>query len=255
MLTLQKVSIGYGETPVVHEVSFHVEAGDRLALMGPNGCGKTTLLRAIAGVLPYAGEILISGRPLDRMKRKELAAKVAMLSQNSGVYLGYSIYDTVMMGRYVHAKGLLAGLPSEEDRAVVLHCLEAVDLLTLRERPITELSGGQLQRVFLARALAQEPEIILLDEPTNHLDLRYQLELMEYLQSWSAEGERAVIGALHDVNLGMHFCDKALVMREGRIQAFGKAQEVLTSGLLTETYGAPVVEYMRRSLGIWVEME
>ena len=178
-----------------------------------------------------------------------------MLRQISGVYFAYSVYDTVMMGRYVHGKAGLLGLPSEGDRAVALRCLAAVDLLPQAERSITELSGGQLQRVFLARTLAQEPQVILLDEPTNHLDLRYQLELMEYLRSWAAQGRRIVIGAIHDVNLGMHFCDKVLVMREGRLRAFGGTQEVLTGGLLAETYGAPVVEYMRRSLGVWTRLE
>jgi len=254
MLTLRNVSAGYDGVPVVHEVAFELRAGDRLALIGPNGCGKTTLLRAIAGVLPYTGEIAVHGRPLSDLKRRERAGKIAMLSQVSGLYFAYSVFDTVMMGRYAHAAGGLLALPTEADREKALACLEAVDLLSLRDRPITTLSGGQLQRVFLARTLAQEPEIILLDEPTNHLDLRYQIELMEYLQRWVAEGDRAIIGAIHDVNLGIHFCDKVLVMADGRVRAMGDTREVLTADLLVETYGAPVVAYMRESLGAWEKM-
>jgi len=219
--------------------------------MGPNGCGKTTLLRAIAGLLPHTGEILVGDRPLGEVKRRTLAKQIAMLSQVSEAYFAYSVFDTVMMGRYVHMRGGLLALPSEEDRAKVRACLEVVDLLPLRERAITELSGGQLQRVFLARTLAQEPAIILLDEPTNHLDLRYQVELMEHLQHWVAEGERAIIGAIHDVNLGMYFCDRALVLSDGRVRAFGKTREVLTGDLLAETYGAPVMAYMQKSLRQW----
>jgi len=251
MLRLENVSAGYGGQHVLHDVSFTLAPGKRLALIGPNGCGKTTLLRAIAGVLSYTGAIAIDGRPVGRMKRRELAREIAMLSQISEVSFAYSVYDTVMMGRYAHATGGLLALPSEEDRAKVLACLEAVDLLSLRERPITTLSGGQLQRVFLARVLAQEPQIILLDEPTNHLDLRYQVELMEHLQTWATREQRILIGALHDVNLGLHFCDKALVLQSGRIRAFGATDAVLTAKLLEELYGASVLGYMRGMLERW----
>jgi len=251
MLTLQNVSAGYDGTDVVHEVSFTLEAGDRLALIGPNGCGKTTILRAIAGALPHTGEIRISGRLAADMKRREMARQVAMLSQISGLYFDFSVYDTVMMGRYVHRGGGLMALPTEADREKVLACLEAVDLLALLERAITTLSGGQLQRVFLARALAQEPQIILLDEPTNYLDLRYQIELMEHLKSWAKTEKRIIIGALHDVNLGMQYCDKALVMLDGRIRAFGETRTVFTNAMLEEIYGASVVAYMRSVLGAW----
>ena len=255
MLTVRDVSVGYDGVDVVHRLSFTLAAGERLALIGPNGCGKTTLLRAIAGVLPYRGGISVGQRPLDQMKQRELAREIAMLSQVSAVHFAYSVYDTVMMGRYAHAGGGLLGLPTEEDRAKVLHCLETVDLLDFKDRLVTELSGGQLQRVFLARTLAQDPHIILLDEPTNHLDLRYQIELMEYLKTWVTEGERALIGVLHDVNLGMHFCDKVLVMSEGHARAFGKTEKVLTGSLLRETYGPAVVAYMQQSLALWERMD
>jgi len=251
MLTLKNVSAGYGGGDVLHDVSFTIAAGDRLAVMGANGCGKSTMLRAIAGVLPHRGEVLLQSRSTTRMKRREIARHIAMLAQISGIYFSYSVFDTVMMGRYLHMQDRVFGAPTEEDRARVEACLEAVDLLDMQDREITQLSGGQLQRVFLARTFAQEPSIILLDEPTNHLDLRYQIELTDYLETWVQEGQRAVVAALHDVNLALHFCNKALALQAGRTRALGEIDEITSGPLLEEVYGTDVVGYMQASLRLW----
>jgi len=155
------------------------------------------------------------------------------------------------MGRYLHIKDKILGLPSEEDKAAVMRCLEATDLISESDRSITTLSGGQLQRVFLARTLAQEPEIILLDEPTNHLDLKYQLELVEYLKKWTMDSRRTIIGVMHDINLAMKLSDNVMVMKDGGIMAMGKTGDVITDALLREVYEIDVAEYMRESLGRW----
>lgn len=187
ILTLRDVYAGYGGRDIVRGVSLTVDSGERFCILGPNGCGKTTLLRAIAGLLPARGEVLLDGKPIARMKRREIASHVALLSQLSQVYFSYSVFDTVMLGRYLHLRGALR-TPSREDRDCVRRCLETVGLWEAREAMIDTLSGGQLQRVFLARTLAQEPSLILLDEPTNHLDLKYQAELMESLRDWGVPG-------------------------------------------------------------------
>jgi len=251
MLSLKDVSVGYGSGDVVKNVSFSVKRGESLSIIGPNGCGKTTLLKAIVNILPHKGAIELDGQPIHKMKHKEITRKVAMLSQITGVYFSYSVYDVVMMGRYLHIKDKFLGLPSDIDREHVMRCLEAVNLADVKDREITKLSGGQLQRVFLARTLAQEPEIILLDEPTNHLDLKYQIELVEYLRVWVEEGKRAVVGVLHDINLALRLSGNLLVMKDGHVQAFGKADEVITGGLLESTYEVDVAGYMRDSLKIW----
>jgi iron complex transport system ATP-binding protein len=251
MLTLNNVSAGYGSGDVVKGVSLDVKQGESLSIIGPNGCGKTTLMRAVAGLLPFTGDIIIDGRESRGMKRREIALKIAMLSQTSGIYFSYSVFDTVMMGRYLHKKDRLFGTPSEQDREYVLHCLKAVDLLAVRDKEITKLSGGQLQRVFLARTLAQQPEIILLDEPTNHLDLKYQIELIEYLKEWAAEGGRSVIGVLHDINLALRLSDNLMVMKGGELHAFGKSSEIITAELLENVYGIDVARYMQESLKRW----
>lgn len=251
MLTLHNVSAGYNGLDVVKKVSLRVNAGENLSIIGPNGCGKTTLLKAMANIIPFTGDVELDGKSTRKMKRREIAVKIAMLGQITGMYFAYSVFDTVMMGRYLHIKGKLLGLPSDEDKAHVVRCLEAVNLLGEKDREITQLSGGQLQRVFLARTLAQEPEIILLDEPTNHLDLKYQVELVEYLKQWTAEGNRAVIGVMHDINLALRLSDNMMVMKEGSIQAYGKAKEIVTARLLEETYEVDVVRYMLESLKVW----
>jgi len=251
LLTLSNVSAGYNGTDVIRDISFRVGRNENLSIIGPNGCGKTTLLRAIANILPFRGEIEIGGRPLRGMKHREVTLKIAMLSQISGIYFSYNVYDTVMMGRYLHIRDKLLGLPSEEDRERVRRCLEAVDLVAEADRPITTLSGGQLQRVFLARTLAQAPEVILLDEPTNHLDLKYQIELIEYLREWAAEGNRSVVGVMHDINQAMKLSDNVMVMKGGKIRAIGKSGEVVTDALMEEVYEVDVAGYMRESLKRW----
>lgn len=251
MLTLDSVSAGYGGVDVIKGISFSVQPGEKLAIIGPNGCGKTTLLRAIAGLLPYSGQILLEGRLAKGMKQRKIAEKIALLSQISGVYFSYTVYDTVMMGRYAHMKDRLLGIPSSRDKEKVYESLQAVGLWDTRDKEITELSGGQLQRVFLARTLVQEPKVLLLDEPTNHLDLKYQAELVEYLKNWTVESRCAVIGVFHDINLALQLDGNLMVMKEGHIRAMGKGSEIVVGGLLEEVYEMDVAQYMRRSLRIW----
>ena len=251
MLNLYNVSVGYGEGDVVKNISLDLKPGQKLSVIGPNGCGKTTLLKAIANILPFKGDILFDGKSVRKMKSREIAVKIAMLSQMSGMYFSYSVFETVMMGRYLHIKDKLLGLPSESDRQQVMQCLKMVGLEDEKDKEITKLSGGQLQRVFLARTLAQDPDIILLDEPTNHLDLKHQIELIEYLKLWVSDGRRAVIGVLHDINLAMRLADNLLIMKDGSIQAYGRTSEIISDGILEETYEINVAQHMRESLKIW----
>ncbi|MCL2855709.1 MAG: ABC transporter ATP-binding protein [Defluviitaleaceae bacterium] len=250
MITLTNVSAGYGAGNVLENISLEIIGN--ISIVGPNGCGKTTLLKVMAGLLPHKGDVEIGGKPISEMKRQEVAGKIAMLSQQPAIYFDYTVFDAVMMGRYIHIKNRLMVSPSNADKEAVFRSLVAVGLLELKNRSISKLSGGQLQRVFLARALAQEPCIILLDEPTNHLDLKCQVEIVNYLKIWSKEGNRAVVGVLHDINLAMSLADEIVVMKDGKIHTTGKAADIVAGGVLNQVYQMDVAAHMQNSLKKWV---
>lgn len=251
MLKLRNVSAGYDGSDVVHDISFDLEKGQSLAMIGPNSCGKTTVLRAIAGVLDYRGEITLDDVVLKTLKRKQIAKKIALMSQISKVNFPYTVFETVMMGRYRFLRQSMFGKPSPRDVEAVEQVMKQTNLLPIKDKLIDHLSGGQLQRVFLAHTLVQEPQIILLDEPTNHLDVRYQLDIVQFLKDWAKEDNHAVIGVFHDINLAMHLTDHLMFMKQGRIQGIGKAQDLITTKFLKDIYEVDIVGFMQESYGRW----
>lgn len=253
LLQARGLRCDYGQREVLHGLDLAVYPHQRLCVLGPNGCGKTTLLRALAGLLPITGQVLLRTDTgvldVHRARRAAVARRLALLSQTSPAPFTYTVYETVLLGRWAHRRGLLASADAA-DHALVEQSLRRTGLWPQRDALITQLSGGQLQRVYLARAFAQAPSVILLDEPTNHLDLKYQLELVDYLTQWAAEGDRCVVGVLHDINLALAFADSLLLLADGRPLASGPA-DGFDLRLLNDLFGLDVGAYMRTALARW----
>ena len=254
MLQLSGVSAGYQGKDVLFDISASFEPGVNYCLLGPNGCGKTTLLRAIARLIDYRGSISWNGTDLKKMSRREIAGHIAVMCQNSGSSFSYSVYDAVMLGRYARMKRTLFSGPGEKDREAVRNCLERTNLWELRKRPIDQLSGGQRQRVFLAQALAQDPDVILLDEPANHLDMRHQIDLVDSLHAWTADGSHSVIGVFHDIDLALRFSENMLFLKDGKLLAQGPFAQAANRQFLQNVVEMDVVGYMQASRRKWDEV-
>lgn len=250
MLEVKNVCCGYNGIDIVKQVSFNINRGENLCIVGPNGCGKSTLLKAISNLISFNGEIKLDGKNINALKRKELATKIALMTQSSNIQFPYTIFETVALGRYAHLNSIFSRL-SKKDEEVINESLKMVGLLDIKNKLISELSGGQLQRVFLARAFSQDPEVILLDEPTNHLDLRCQIEILDYLKSWAKEKNKIVIAVLHDLNLVQNYGDRVLMLNDGVIKGNGNTKEVLNSDDLEEVYGIDIKTFMVRTLEKW----
>jgi len=250
MLEVKDLSAGYNGIDVIHGINFKAGKGESLCILGPNGSGKSTLLKTLARIIDYCGTVLINGEDICAVSRKELAKKIALLSQNTQVFFPFTVSETVSMGRYAYLQGFLKNF-SAEDKDVIENILKKLDIWENKDRMIDELSGGELQRVFLARTLAQNPELILLDEPSNHLDLKHQIELLKYLKTWVKENNKTLISVFHDLNLARLFGDTAVVLNKGKLAASGKIDDVLGGGVLSDVYGIDIRGFMRQALEKW----
>ena len=235
MLEVKGVRCGYDNKEIVKGVSFNIERGNNLCIVGPNGCGKSTLLKSIANLLEYKGNITLDSKEISQLNRKDLAKNVALMSQASNIYFPYTVYETVALGRYAHLKGVFSKI-NKKDEEIILKSIENVGLIDIKDKLISQLSGGQLQRVYLARAFAQDPDIILLDEPTNHLDIKYQMQLLNIVKDL----DLTIVAAIHDLNIAAMYCDRLFVMKNGKIVGSGTPQEVLTKEFIKEIYDIDV---------------
>ena len=247
MIKIENLSVRVQDKQILKNINLTIADGENICILGQNGCGKTTLLKAIAGLITYEGKISIDDVDIQTLKRKDLAKKLSMMSQFTNVAFDYSVYETVMMGRYSQLKSKsLFPTVNSEDRKIVEDALKLSDLYELSNRSINSLSGGQLQRVFLAKNLAQNPDILLLDEPNNHLDLKNQIELINYLREWSKSKNKNVIGVFHDLPLALSLTDQVIFMKEGQIVKQGLFTDIATKSLLEEVFEVQLLDFYQK---------
>lgn len=240
MLQAENIEFSYNGVRVLNGVSFSVASGDFVGLIGPNGTGKTTLLNLIDGILqPRGGMIRIHGAPVHEMKRDALARIVAVVPQESPMIFPFRVQEVVLMGRAPHlGKWRFEG---ERDMDIVHRAMQMTDTLALAGRSMNRLSGGERQRVLIARALAQEPELMLLDEPTASLDIRHQVEFFNLIKALNKRQGLTVIAVTHDINLASLYCDRIILLKDGRIRVAGRPDEVITEENIQAVYQTPVM--------------
>ncbi len=233
MLDVKTLKVNLSKKEIVHGVSFDVEDGDFVGIIGPNGSGKSTILKTIYRVLkPTSGEVYILGDNVLNVPMKESALRTAVVAQHNYYNFDFSVMDVVMMGRSPHKQPM--ELDNEEDRRIAEDSLKKIGMLEFADRNFYTLSGGEQQRVILARALTQQTPFLILDEPTNHLDIKYQLQLMDTIKD--LEG-LTVLCALHDLNIASQYCNKLILMKDGNVFAIGTPEEILTPDNIRTVYG------------------
>lgn len=239
LLTVDDLEVSFDGTRVLKGVSFAVRTGEFLGIIGPNGSGKSTLLRAMAGVLtPSSGSVRLDNQDTHRIPGRALARKLAVVPQDTTIAFDYSVLEVVLMGRSPHLGRF--EMESSRDLDVCLSALRRTNLLHLADRKVGTLSGGERQRAVLARALAQETDILFLDEPTAHLDISYQVEILHLVKRENTENGKTVVIVLHDLNLAAEFCDRLIMLSDGSVYASGTPDEVITSENVRAVYGAAV---------------
>lgn len=250
MLELENLTVNIGNRDIVSDVSLKVSEHDLFMVIGPNGAGKTTLFRAVMGMLPYKGKALYAKRDIKDFKPRELAQRIGVLTQKHNPQFAHTVHEIVTLGRYAYHKGIFSDLTSVDiSKIEEAICLTGIG--SIMEQSILTLSGGELQRVFLAQLLAQDPDLLILDEPTNHLDIQYQIAIFKILQEWIKQKGRAVLAVVHDLNIVYTYGTKAILMNEGRIHAQGKIEEVLNRECLKAVYKVDVAQWMQSLLKHW----
>ncbi len=239
-LEIKNVSAGYTARPVLRDITLRAAGGEVLALIGANGAGKSTLLRVIAGTLaPRRGSVRLDGADLARLDARRRAQRVAVVPQGAHLPGAFSVFDVVLMGRNPYLS--MFGRENERDLAIARRAMAQTDILHLADTPVGELSGGEQQRVLVARALAQSPQVLLLDEATVHLDLKHQADILQRARRMACDGGLIVIAALHDLNLAALYADRIALLCRGELLAVDTPAAVLTPALLQAAYDVPVV--------------
>lgn len=250
MLDIENLSVSLCGRNIIDSVSFRLEEKQWMMIVGPNGAGKSTIVNAISQGVPYTGSILFEGEDVALFKPTERAKKLGVLMQYH--YIGYSftVEEVVKLGRYAYSPGIFSAISKENDEKI-REAMEQTGIMDIKDQSVLTLSGGELQRTFLAQLLAQDPQILILDEPTNHLDLIYQKQIFELVKQWIDRTGRAVISVVHDLSMAKAYGTDALLLNNGKLLAFGAIEEVLTRKNLEKAYSMNVHQWMRDLLDQW----
>jgi iron complex transport system ATP-binding protein len=239
ILRINNIACRYDAANVLENIDFSAKGGDFIGVVGPNASGKSTLLKSISKVLkPHTGVVFLNERDVHTLKSAEIAKNLAVVPQESMISFAFTALEVVLMGRTPHLNRF--EMESRQDLAIAQKSMELTNTWYLAERPIDTLSGGEKQRIIIARALTQEPRVLLLDEPTDHLDINHQIEILDLIKRLSKEKEMVVIGVFHDLNIVSQYCDRLILLHKGRIFAAGGAGDVLTGENIEKVYGVKV---------------
>ena len=250
MLKGNHITVRYGEHTIVDDLSFTLQEGQWLMLVGPNGAGKSTLIETISMGVPYVGSIELEGQDIRRYKPAQLARKIGVLSQKNSVGYGYSVEEVVGLGRYAYTSSFLSNR-DDDGKDQVDRALALTGLTDLRHASVLTLSGGELQRTFLAQVFAHNPQVLILDEPANHLDLVYQKHIFSLIAEWLKEPGRAVLSVVHDLSLARRYGTHAVLMNHGKCVTQGEINDVLTLENLRSVYDMDVYGWMHEMLEQW----
>ena len=252
MLEVENLTVRYGDLTILEDLSFSLNAGDWMMIVGPNGAGKSTAISAITQSIPYTGTVRFEGEDLKTKKSTEIARCIGVLMQSHSAEYAFSVEEVVALGRYCYSSGFLNG-KEDSDNDAVDEALKLTGLEEMRDQSVLTLSGGELQRTFLAQVFAQSPRLLLLDEPTNHLDLIYQKQVFGIIRDWLKEPGRAVASVVHDLSLAKTYGSGAILLNKGKCISSGSAAEVLSAANLDPVYGMDVGAWMRQILSQWTD--
>lgn len=247
-LTIEKLSVKYGPVQILHEISFSHVKGEVLCIIGPNGSGKSTLIKTLAGILdPCEGTITLDKREVSEISRNEVAKKIGYVPQDFQYLTSSTVLEAVILGRRPHVQWSL----TRHDLAKVDTAMEMLNITSMAEKMLTEVSGGERQRVFIARAIAQEPDYFLFDEPTSALDIRHQIDVFQMIKNIAGSKNRSVLVAVHDLNFAYHYADRVILLDEGKIVSMGTVDEVMTEENIISVYGVPM-QFIKTDAGRYV---
>ncbi|MFP3152892.1 ABC transporter ATP-binding protein [Lachnospiraceae bacterium ZAX-1] len=250
MLEVKNLTVQYGDLTIVNDVSFSLKTGQWLMLVGPNGAGKSTIVNAISQGVPYLGSVWFDGGNVKKCKPAQLAKNIGILAQTHSVGYAFSVGEIVRLGRYAYVHGMFAGA-EEEDSKKIEYALKITGMKPFEKQAADTLSGGELQRTFLAQLFAQDPNLLILDEPANHLDLVYQKQVFELIKEWVKGTNRAVISVVHDLSLAKAYGTHTLLLDKGNVISTGETKNVLTRDNLKTVYAMDVYQWMGEQLRQW----